>query len=64
MGRQTARDFGVKITGVLGIILLAKRQKIITQVQQIMNNLMKKVNFRISSQLYADVLIAEDESVT
>ncbi|MGB3191873.1 MAG: DUF3368 domain-containing protein, partial [Limnoraphis sp.] len=35
LGRQTARDFGVKITGVLGILLLAKRQKLINQVQPI-----------------------------
>ncbi|MET0112745.1 MAG: DUF3368 domain-containing protein [Limnospira maxima] len=64
LGRQTARDFGVKITGVLGILLLAKRQKLITQVQPIMDNLMQQANFRISSQLYADVLMAADESVT
>ncbi len=64
LGRQTARDFGVKITGVLGILLLAKRQKLINQVQPIMDNLMQQANFRISSQLYADVLMAANESVT
>lgn len=64
LGRQTTREFGVKITGVLGILLLAKRQKIITQVQPIMDSLMQQANFRISSQLYADVLIAADELVT
>jgi predicted nucleic acid-binding protein len=64
LGRQAARDFGVKITGVLGILLLAKRQKIIMEVKPIMDNLMEQANFRISSQLYADVLMAADESVT
>ncbi|MGB3192461.1 MAG: DUF3368 domain-containing protein, partial [Limnoraphis sp.] len=64
LGRQTARDFGVKITGVLGILLLAKRQKLINQVQPIIDNLMQQANFRISSQLYADVLMAANESVT
>ncbi|MBS0016153.1 MAG: DUF3368 domain-containing protein, partial [Arthrospira sp. SH-MAG29] len=63
LGRQAARDFGVKITGVLGILLLAKRQQLITQVQPIMDNLMAQANFRISSQLYADVLMAADESI-
>lgn len=64
LGRQAARDFGVKITGILGILLLAKRQKIIMEVKPIMDNLIEQANFRISSQLYADVLMAADESVT
>jgi len=64
LGRQTARDFGIKITGVLGILLLAKRQQLIMQVQPIMDNLMNQANFRISSKLYTDVLMAADESVT
>ena len=64
LGRQAARDFGVKITGVLGILLLAKGQKIIMEVKPIMDNLMEQANFRISSQLYGDVLMAADESVT
>ncbi|MCG5060222.1 MAG: DUF3368 domain-containing protein [Limnoraphis sp. WC205] len=64
LGRQAARDFGVKITGVLGILLLAKRQKLILEVQPIMDHLIERANFRISSQLYADVLMAANESVT
>ncbi len=63
LGRQAARDCGVKITGVLGILLLAKRQKIIMEIKPIMDNLMEQANFRISSQLYADVLMAANESI-
>ncbi|WP_413164282.1 DUF3368 domain-containing protein [Capilliphycus salinus ALCB114379] len=64
LGRQAARDFGVKITGVLGILLLAKRQKLILEVKPIMDHLIERANFRISSQLYAEVLMAANESVT
>jgi hypothetical protein len=56
LGRQVATDLGLRITGVLGILLLAKRQKLITAVKPIMNELVMQANFRISSQLYADVL--------
>ncbi|WP_231636619.1 DUF3368 domain-containing protein [Planktothricoides sp. SR001] len=34
------------------------------EVKPIMDNLIEQANFRISSQLYADVLMAADESVT
>ncbi len=61
LGRQAATDVGLKITGVLGILLLAKRQKLITTIKPIMNILVTQANFRISSQLYADVLDAAGE---
>jgi hypothetical protein len=61
LGRQAARDLGLKLTGVLGILLLAKRQKLIMAVKPIMTDLIAQANFRVSSQLYADVLNAADE---
>lgn len=61
LGRQAAKDLGVKITGVLGILLLAKRQKLIIDVRPIMDNLIGQASFRISRQLYANVLNAADE---
>ncbi|MDM9384549.1 DUF3368 domain-containing protein [Chlorogloeopsis sp. ULAP01] len=61
MGRQAAKDFGLKIAGVLGILLLAKRQNLIKAVKPIMDDLTSQANFRISSQLYANVLNEADE---
>lgn len=61
LGRLAATDLGLKITGVMGILLLAKRQNLITAVKPVMNNLTAQANFRISTQLYADVLNAADE---
>ncbi|WP_411813200.1 DUF3368 domain-containing protein [Chlorogloeopsis sp. ULAP02] len=63
LGRQAATDLGLKITGVLGILLLAKHHKLITEIKPIMSSLVTQANFRISSQLYADVLGAAGEKV-
>ena len=56
LGRQSATDLGLKLTGVLGILLSAKRQNLIMAVKPIMDNLMLQASFRISSKLYVDVL--------
>jgi uncharacterized protein len=56
LGRQSATDCGLKIIGVLGILLSAKRQNLIVAVKPIMDALIEQASFRISSQLYTDVL--------
>jgi uncharacterized protein len=61
LGRQAVADLGIKITGVLGILLLAKRQNLIMEVKSIMNDLMFQASFRISSQLCEEVLKAAGE---
>jgi predicted nucleic acid-binding protein len=61
LGRQAAKDLGLRIIGVLGILLLAKRQNLIKAVKPVMDDLINQANFRISSQLYADVLNEADE---
>jgi len=61
LGRQAASDLGLRIIGVLGILLSAKRQELITAVKPIVNDLVIQASFRISSQLLADILNAADE---
>jgi predicted nucleic acid-binding protein len=61
LGRQAAIGLGLKITGILGILLLAKRENLVTAVKPIMEDLMSQSNFRISSQLYAEVLALAGE---
>lgn len=61
LGRQVAADRGLKITGVLGILLVAKRQGAIAIVKPLMDDLVTQAGFRISSQLYAEVLKAVSE---
>ncbi|MGA7933076.1 MAG: DUF3368 domain-containing protein [Kovacikia sp.] len=61
LSRQAAKDLDLKITGILGILLLAKRQNLIEAVKPIMDDLINQANFRVSSQLYANVLSEADE---
>jgi predicted nucleic acid-binding protein len=61
LGRQVTADQGLRITGVLGILLVAKRQGAITIVKPVMDDLVTQADFRLSSQLYAEVLKAASE---
>jgi predicted nucleic acid-binding protein len=61
LGRREATRLGLPITGVLGILLVAKRRGLISAVQPVMDALMNQVGFRVSSQLYTEVLKAAGE---
>jgi len=56
LGRQIAVNEGLNITGLIGTLLEAKSRKQISQVKPIMDDLIIQARFRISSQLYAEVL--------
>ncbi len=62
LGRQAATEQGLKIIGVLGILLVAKGQGLIATIKPVMDKLMIQASFRLSSQLYTDVLIAANDS--
>jgi predicted nucleic acid-binding protein len=61
LGRREATRLGLPITGVLGILLVAKRRKLIRAVQPVMNALINQAGFRMSNQLYGEVLKAAGE---
>jgi len=61
LGRQAARGLGLQIIGLVGILLTAKRQGLILAVKPILDALRIQASFRISSQLYEDVLNAAEE---
>lgn len=54
-GRKIAKDLGISITGILGVILKAKNLKIISKVNPILEKL-EKVDFRMSQKLKKRVL--------
>lgn len=56
LGRLEAKRQGLRITGILGILLAAKQQSLIPEVCPIMNALIQQANFRISSRLYSEML--------
>jgi hypothetical protein len=55
-GRVAASRFGLNLTGILGVLLVAKHRGFIPTVKPVMDDLMAQAGFRISNQLYADVL--------
>ena len=63
LGRQEASRLGLSITGLLGILLVAKRRGLVGAVRPIVDDLINEAGFRVSSQLYAEVLTmaGEDE---
>jgi uncharacterized protein len=61
LGRREAARLGVAMTGVLGVLLIAKRRGLILRVQSVMDALMAEAGFRVSKQLYEEVLRAAGE---
>lgn len=53
--RRVAEKLEINITGTLGILLLAKEKKLIKLIKPLIEELMKG-SFRISDELYEDVL--------
>ena len=56
LGRREALKLGLSIIGILGILLTAKQRKLIPQVRPVMDNLIHQAGFRVSPQLYREVL--------
>jgi uncharacterized protein len=54
-GRNEATRLGLQVTGLLGILLAAKRQGLIPLVQPVLDDLMAQ-GFWVRAQLYAEVL--------
>lgn len=64
LGRREASRLGLSMTGVLGILLMAKRRGLIPTVRPVMDDLITIARFRISRPLYAEVLMIAQESLT
>lgn len=55
-GRAIARNYGLNLTGLLGVLLQAKQSRLIPAVKPLMDRLIEEADFRVSNQLYATVL--------
>lgn len=60
-GRRIARSYGIKIIGLLGILMLAKEEGLITRVKPYLKDLKDKMGFRISERLYQEILVKMNE---
>lgn len=63
LGRIEAKRQGLRITGVIGILLVAKRQGLIADVRPILDALIDEANFRMSRRLYDETLVLAGETV-
>jgi predicted nucleic acid-binding protein len=62
LGRAAAMRVGLKVTGVLGILIAAKRNNLIQEVKPLLDALIEQVGFWIDARLYAEVLQVVGES--
>ncbi|NES87667.1 MAG: DUF3368 domain-containing protein [Moorea sp. SIO2B7] len=62
LGRREAKGLGLNITGVLGVLVIAKNRNLITAVKPLIDDLIDNAVFRVSPQLlYRDILQAANE---
>ncbi len=55
-GRSVALGFGLRLVGLLGILLVAKKQGMLTEIRPIVDELIAKAGFWVSQELYNKVL--------
>lgn len=61
-GRAEANRLGLRITGVLGILVEAKHRNLVVAVKPLMDALIATSQFRVSSNLYTQILAIVDEA--
>ena len=59
--RNIADIYGLKMTGVIGILIRAKREGYISSVRKYIDILQTKAGFRVSKELYNSILRLSDE---
>lgn len=61
-GRAEADRLGLKITGLLGILVVAKCRNLITAVKPLIDSMITTSEFRVSSALYNQILDMVNET--
>jgi uncharacterized protein len=56
LGRAAAMRSALQVTGVLGILIAAKRRNLIQEVKPLLDALIEQVGFWVDERLYAEVL--------
>lgn len=55
-GRKVAKSLDLRVTGILGILLRARREGKIISLREVMEELREKAGFRIGADLFAELL--------
>lgn len=56
LGRRIASEYGLKIRGIVGVLVNAKTEGLVPAVQPILDRLIEQAGFRISQSLYDRIL--------
>jgi len=56
LGRQTAEHFGLRVMGVVGVLLLAKQRGLLSAVRPELDELRRRAGFYLSNKLYFQVI--------
>jgi hypothetical protein len=59
--RQIAREMGLRVLGLLGLLLAAKRRGILSGVRPVLDDLVGRAGFWVGAELYAKVLTEAGE---
>lgn len=55
-GRAVAARFGLKVVGVLGLLIEAKRKGLLDRIEPLLSDLLHKAGFRLGPELYRRIL--------
>lgn len=61
LGRIEAIRLGLSLTGVLGVLLIAKKRELIDNVKSVIDELISQTVFRVGDQLYYRILREANE---
>lgn len=62
LGRIEAKRQGLRMTGILGVLLAVKRRGLIPVIRPLLDRLIDEANFRISDRLYNETLALAEEA--
>ena len=55
-GRKTAAEYGLKIIGLLGVLVSGKKKGYLVELKPILDKLIEDIGFRVSEKLYKRIL--------
>lgn len=61
LGREVARHFGLRYSGLIGVLIVAKHKGFINAIKPFLDSLRNVAGFRVSDVLYAQILKDEKE---
>jgi predicted nucleic acid-binding protein len=60
-GRKKAISLGLNVIGILGVLLIAKKRRLISTIQPLIDDLIIKAGFCVNQRLYLDILKSAQE---